>query len=793
MTSPAPAAPFWRADRWIHGIALAVGGIGVLGLAGWIFQIPIFLRFGQHAATMRFNAALCFVLTAVALWCDLRQSTSCTRIVRSCGIALAVIGGLSWLERLFGWDFHIDQLLWRDTISPGSPGQMAAITGFCFTLIGLNICLRQGTDIGRQAAQWMSITVALGAQWAVLEVLLRPDAANGIALPSAFALLAVSFALLISPNRQGMLAVLSDAGSGGRILRRLLPLIIIAPLLLGCVRWYVVQQAWLEPQAGLALMVTVLTASLLLAVIWSVNFIERVERQRQRVENELAGFFRLPIHSLLSIIGYDGIFRRISSSWSSLLGYSQEQILATPYIEFVHPDDRQMTRQVAGRIAAGEPATEFENRYLAADGSTRWLMWNAIPADSDVMYAIAEDVTQRKEALNQLRQSEERLRLLIEGLRGHAVYMLDPEGGILTWNSGAQELTGYSAAEVIGQPLTMLYPPESEVTIRNVLQQAATVGHVEHHGYKLRKDGTRFLVETYIASLRDEDGTLLGFAKISRDITERAEAEQKIRELNDELEHKVEERTAQLAVSNKELEAFAYSVSHDLRAPLRHLDGFLSLLEKRASAQLDERGRHYIANATGASRRMGTLIDELLQFSRLGRNRLRRMRVNLAEVVAKIRQELQSESANRRVIWDLPALPEVDADASMLRQLMQNLIANALKFTRGRAEAQISVGARTESDGAVTLWVRDNGVGFDMQYYDKLFQVFQRLHHEDEFEGTGIGLANVRRIAERHGGRVWAESVLGEGATFYVCLPQNGGEVGEDKDEPVEAYSAGGR
>ncbi len=791
-----PATASWRADFLINAIAVAVASLGLLVLIGWFLHIEVLVACGRHGIAMRFNTAMCLVIAAVGLWCGLREERKfCAQVTRLCGMILTVVGGLTLLERMYGWNLHIDQLLWTDTISTSHPGEMAAISAASFLLIGSCIWMRAGGGLLPAASQWLTLATALVAQWAVLDVLLRTNEGTGVAVHTAFALLAICFALLILPAHGGILAVLARSSSGGRLLRRLLPVAMLVPLLLGCFRWYLVQQTWIDSQAGLAIMVTTLTASVLLTTIWSANSIDRIERQRQQLEDELTGFFNLPLHSLLAIIGFDGRFKRISSSWSQILGYNQEHILTMPYMDLVDPADREATRQCAARIAGGEEAIEFENRYVTKDGKTRWLKWNAIPAGNDVMYAIAEDITRRKEAEIQLQQSEERLRLLIEGMKGHAVYMLDPDGRIMSWNSGAQQLTGYAAAEVIGRPVAMLYPAANagEPTMGDLLAQAAANGHLEQQGVKLRKDGSRFLVEAYIAALRDEEGKLLGFAKISRDITERARAEQDIRELNEQLERKVEERTAELAASNKELEAFAYSVSHDLRAPLRHLDGFLSLLQKRVYRELDELSRHYIDNTTMASRRMGTLIDELLQFSRLGRSQLRRTQVDLADVVEKTRLELEPESDGRTVRWNIAALPRLVADPAMVRQVMQNLLSNALKFTRTRAQADISIGARIAPDGAQTVWVRDNGVGFDMQYYGKLFEVFQRLHGESEFEGTGIGLANVRRIVERHGGRVWAEGELDKGATFYFSLPPEAGEAGKEIDEPIEAYSASGR
>lgn len=381
----------------------------------------------------------------------------------------------------------------------------------------------------------------------------------------------------------------------------------------------------------------------------------------------------------------------------------------------------------------------------------------------------AEFRTQRKEAQDALLSSEERYRSLVE-LSPDAL-IVQVEERVAFINSAGVRLFGAKEPEdLLGKTLRDLVHGQHwkrfQQRLERVRQEGKPVPFIEQKIVRL--DGTTVDVETAAAPLMF--GGVAAAQVIAHDITERKEAERQIRKLNVDLEKRVAERTAELEAANKELEAFSYSVSHDLRAPLRHIEGFVEILLATKTHCLDEESLKHLDTISASARQMGKLIDDLLTFSRTARAELKRTEILLEPLVHGLIRELQQDVGNRQVEWAIQQLPVVRADPPLLRQVLINLLGNALKYTRTREVARIEVGSRSEGVEQV-LYVKDNGVGFDMRYAHKLFGVFQRLHRAADFEGTGVGLANVRRIIHRHGGRTWAESELGQGATFYFSLP----------------------
>ena len=441
--------------------------------------------------------------------------------------------------------------------------------------------------------------------------------------------------------------------------------------------------------------------------------------------------------------------------------------------DITHPDDLQKDLDHLHRLLAGEIRTySTEKRYFRKDRSVVWinLTVSAVcDASGRLKYFITviEDVTERKNAEESLSQSEERYRAVVkQSIEG--IYLVDGDTKrILETNPALQNMLGYTAYELRGMELHEIVAHDHksvEANIERTLREGWRF--IRERRYQ-RKDGS--VVDVEVAASAIYYGGKQVICAAIRDITERKKAEEEIHRLNEELEERVRSRTAELRATNEELEAFSYSVSHDLRTPLRSMAGFSQMLIEDYEDELDETGKDYLRRIQAASGRMGDLIDNLLYLSRVSRQEMRREKVDLSTLARRVAEDLRRREPGRRARFDITDGLSVMGDAGLLKVALENLLGNAWKFTSKEPEAEIGFGV-VEQDGEPVYYVRDNGVGFDEAYADKLFGPFQRLHGEDEFEGTGVGLATVARIIRRHGGSLRAEGEVGRGATFHFTL-----------------------
>ena len=389
---------------------------------------------------------------------------------------------------------------------------------------------------------------------------------------------------------------------------------------------------------------------------------------------------------------------------------------------------------------------------------------------SAVRRRVERDLRQARDELK-IEVAERTQQASLLNLTHDTIFVRDMTNVITYWNRGAQELYGWTPEQAIGKRSPELLHTVSPAPIEQIREELLRSGRWDGELERSKADGSQVVVASRWSLRRDEQGQPTAILETNNDITERKRREQEARVLNEELA----KRTAELEAINRELEAFAYTISHDLRAPLRHIAGFTELLQKNSASLLNEKSQRYVTMILESANRMGNLIDDLLAFSRIGRAETHKTPVSLDQLVQEALSEVRQETDGRIIVWKVGELPAWYGDRSMLRLALVNLISNAVKFTRTRALAEIEIGCREQDQNQVVVFIRDNGVGFDMKYINKLFGVFQRLHGPEVFEGTGIGLATVQRIVHRHGGRAWAEGLVDKGATFYFSLSKSQG------------------
>jgi PAS domain S-box-containing protein len=543
----------------------------------------------------------------------------------------------------------------------------------------------------------------------------------------------------------------------------------------------------------------------------AVDITERKAAEERLRVSEL--FYRQTLESIPGMVFTtrpDGYCDYQSRQWEVYTGVPMSEHLGAGWNRLLHPEDQPRVLAAWEAAVAGRAPYNLEYRVRRHDGGYEWFRVIGQPihdAEGNIVrwFGVATNIHESKQAEEQLRealakaeQGEQLLTALLEYLPMGITIADAPDVTIRAVSRYGRLLTGQPREQIQNIPVDLhaqrwqVYRSDGvnlatneELPLTRATQRGEIV--LEEEFVLRRPDGVSVPILCSAAPIRDASGKITGGVIGWQDITERKRMETELRNWAATLERRVAERTAELTASNTELESFTYTVAHDLRAPVRHVLGFIEMLRRTAAGKLEPLENEHLDRIRNAAKRMEELVDGLLEFAQLGRRELVRRPVALSELVAEVRHQLEPETHGRQVEWRISALPTVEGDERLLRQVFYNLLHNAVKFTRPRPEAVIEVGVldpRTTAEphpplapDAVVLFVRDNGVGFDMRYANKLFGVFQRLHDQREFEGTGIGLAHVQRILQRHGGRVWAKSQPGSGTTIWFTLPTAGEDL----------------
>ena len=651
--------------------------IGLIVAVGWIFDIALLTTLLPGLPEMKFNSALCFIFSGV---CILSYSSKYNTVFQSLAIATFLIGFITLFQYILSINLYIDELfITENKLDQFSshPGRMSPFTALSFSSIGFILLFYNSTqkfviflvESLKIIIFYIAFLAFIGYLFGIKTLFFLAEYTY-ISLPTSLGIILLITALYLLDKNNFYNKILWSKGSGGIMVRKIIPFSLFLPILAG------------------------------LVIFNSSIFAE---------EEQLAIVFYILLMIVLftSIIWYNGY---------KLYVFDKQLIKLTEEL--------------------------FDKTYQLEETNK----------------SLLQEINNSKIITQQLNASEAKYRTVTENVND-LISILDKEGNYLFASNSSGDLLDFGPEELLGTNLFDLIHQDYKIVFEPLMQQILMGNEIGIITYKIKRKDNNYIWFESTFKLSEIDGEAV-IISVSRDISQRVEAEETLKE-----------NTLQLEAANKELQAFSYSVSHDLRAPLRSITGFSRILVEEYESILDDEGKRLLQKVIKNSNKMGQLIDDLLAFSRLGRQEKIEDNIDIEALVKDAFNEIKHLYPDRKIRLNIKNPPLAFGDSSMLRQVIFNLVSNAIKYTGKKEEAIIEVGG-SEKIGVVEYYFKDNGAGFDMAYVDKLFGVFQRLHTLEEFEGTGIGLALVQRIINRHGGRVWAEGVVEEGATFYFTLPK---------------------
>ena len=774
-----------------------VAAVGFLVLAGWLFDIPTLKSILPGLATMKANTALAFMLAGSSLWLASikHENQRIDLVAKTCAMLTILIGLLTLSEYIFSRNLGIDQFLFKDPLAPENayPGRMSLVTALNFSLLGFSLLLvdrpqyRRLVEVFCFAVLLVAVLALIGYAYGI-PALYQFFPYASVALHTVFAFSILCAGILFAHPNQGVMQIFSSDDLGGAMARRLLPAAIVIPFVLGWLL-FAGQRAGLYDSTLRLVLFTVSNVIIFaILILWNARLLQRVEVERGQVETALSlteQRSRALIENswdAIALFGADGTILYGSPSTVQILGYELDEFVGRNAFELIHIEDQAFVTECM-TLSLQQPGAHIPiyARVRHKNGEWRWLegvFTNLL--DEPSVQAIVNnyhDFTERKQAEDEIRklnkelnervlertaalsQANNLLQMLLDNMPDQ-IYFKDAQSRFIRNSRSQAEALGLSdPAEAVGKSDFDFFPHAqlSYDKEQEIMRSGKSL--VDEEERVVWPDGRETWVSTTKVPLPDQNGQIIGTFGISRDITERKRTEVALQKAKLELE-----------AANKELEAFSYSVSHDLRSPLRSIDGFSQALLEDYGELLPPEGRNFLERVRSSAQRMADLIDDLLNLSKVTRASMKLVPVDLSEFAWGIVAELQRTQPERRVNFNITPNLKARGDPNLLQAVFENLLNNAWKFTSKQEQAEIEFGSKHENDETI-YFIRDNGAGFDMAFVGKLFGAFQRLHATTEFSGTGIGLATVQRIINRHGGRIWAEGAVGQGATFFFTLP----------------------
>jgi PAS domain S-box-containing protein len=787
---------------WSKGLSAVVIGISLLVILGWQFDIERFKRPIPTLVAMNPLTAVLFILSASTVFIALSKKEKRSFVI----ILSTIVFSLSFLKLLgllMQIDFHIDSLLFSDKLNNDLigkiPNRMAPNTAFSFMLAGVSLALIQFQDSTKQVfAQILSLSILFLGLLSLLGYLYQVESFYGVfkyipmAVHTALTFLLLSLAILFMSPDTGIMRSFTASYSGSASARLLIPAVIIIPTLLGYLRLLGDWQGLYSKEFGVAILILSIIILFFILIWLNATSLNKKDALRKTAEENLIKLnaeleqiveirtkeiinnerrFRSMIENsedIISLIDEDNKILYINSAVEKISRYSISEIMQLKRHELVAPEDRATALKNI-RTALENPGKPFSVslRIINKEGRIVWLegTMNNMLHDESIKAIVSNyrDVTERKESEKKLMESELKIWNTLDKMM-EGIQIIDRNWKYMYVNEAVASQGKHTREELLGHTMMEVYPGIENTELFNVLsrcmdsrKQEFLVNEFEYN------DGSKGWFELSIQPVPE------GVFILSIDITKRKAAEASIQKLNEELEARVLERTVQLETVNKELESFSYSVSHDLRAPLRAINGYAKMIEEDYASLLDEEGKRLLTTVQYNAQKMGNLIDDLLAFSRLGRKEIQTSEIDVKEMINGTINEI-NKNVKHHAEFKIGKLENLHGDYALINQVFYNLISNAVKYSSKVEKPIIRINSEIKGN-EVIYQISDNGAGFNMQYGHKLFGVFQRLHGSDEFEGTGVGLAIVQRIISKHKGRVWAEAKVNEGADFYFTLP----------------------